>query len=66
MTFIVILDSALLLVLLVFNGWNWFLAMTGVSTIEFWGAFADVSSLQVLINFIFRRLMVIMTSSLER
>jgi len=38
MSFVVILDCALAAVLLGFNGWNWFLAMTGYSTIEFWGA----------------------------
>lgn len=37
MSFIVILDTALTAVLIGFNGWNWFLAMTGFSTIEFWG-----------------------------
>ena len=37
MSFLVILDCALGVVLLGFNGWNWFLAMTGFSTIEFWG-----------------------------
>jgi hypothetical protein len=37
MSFIVILDAALSAVLIGFNGWNWFLAMTGYSTIEFWG-----------------------------
>ncbi len=38
MSFIVILDCALALVLVGFNGWNWFLALTGYSTIEFWGS----------------------------
>jgi len=38
MSFLVILDFALGVVLLGFNGWNWFLAMTGYSTIEFWGS----------------------------
>lgn len=37
MSFLVILDAALAVVLVGFNGWNWFLAMTGLSTIEFWG-----------------------------
>jgi hypothetical protein len=37
MSFIVILDSAMAIILIGFNGWNWFLAMTGLSTIEFWG-----------------------------
>ncbi len=37
MSFIVILDVALFIVLIGFNGWNWFLTMMGLSTIEFWG-----------------------------
>eukprot|EP00347_Sterkiella_histriomuscorum_P019407 403341740 len=38
MSFLVILDFALAIVLVGFNGWNWFLALTGYSTIEFWGS----------------------------
>ena len=38
MSFISILDVALSVVLIGFNGWNWYLAMTGYSTIEFFGA----------------------------
>ena len=38
MTFLVILDGALSVVLCGFNGWNWFLALTGYSTIEYWGS----------------------------
>ena len=37
MRFIAILDFALTVVLLGFNGWNWYLAMSGYSTIEFFG-----------------------------
>jgi hypothetical protein len=37
MSFIAILDFALTVVLLGFNGWNWYLAMSGYSTIEFFG-----------------------------
>jgi hypothetical protein len=37
MSFITILDTALFLVMIGFNGWNWYLAMTGFSTIEFFG-----------------------------
>jgi hypothetical protein len=37
MSFIMILDGSLAIVLFGFNIWNWFLAMTGLSTIEFWG-----------------------------
>ena len=37
MSFIVILDGALVAVLFVFNTWNWFLAMTGFTQIEYWG-----------------------------
>jgi len=38
MSFICILDFALCIVMIGFNGWNWYLAMTGYSTIEFFGA----------------------------
>lgn len=38
MSFISILDIALCVVMIGFNGWNWYLAMTGYSTIEFFGA----------------------------
>lgn len=38
MSFILILDVALGIVLIGFNGWNWFLALTGYSTIEYWGS----------------------------
>jgi len=38
MSFVVILDAALIIVLIGFNAWNWFLAMAGMSTIEFWGS----------------------------
>lgn len=37
MSFILILDVALGIVLVGFNSWNWFLALTGYSTIEYWG-----------------------------
>jgi hypothetical protein len=37
MSFVLILDVALGIVLVGFNGWNWFLALTGYSTIEYWG-----------------------------
>lgn len=43
MSFVVILDAALSAVLIGFNGWNWFLAMSGYSTIEFWGKQTRVS-----------------------
>ncbi len=38
MSFIVILDTALCVVMIGFNGWNWYLAMTGFTTIEFFGS----------------------------
>lgn len=38
MSFLVILDTALGLVMVGFNVWNWYLAMTGYTTIEFMGA----------------------------
>lgn len=37
MSFLLILDCALCLVLLGFNVWNWFLACSGLTTIEFMG-----------------------------
>lgn len=37
-TFIAILDLVLSVVMLGFNGWNWYLAVCGYSSIEFWGA----------------------------
>jgi len=37
MSFCLILDIALIVVLLGFNVWNWFLACSGLSTIEFMG-----------------------------
>jgi len=39
MSFIVILDIALIIVLLGFNVWNWFLAFSGLSTLEFMAQF---------------------------
>ena len=36
LSFLVILDFSLAGVLAAFNGWNWFLALTGYTTIEFW------------------------------
>ncbi len=37
MSFLCILDTALSAVMIGFNGWNWYLAMTGFSSIEFFG-----------------------------
>ena len=37
MQFLVILDSALILLMLLFNVWNWFMACSGLSTLEFMG-----------------------------
>eukprot|EP00351_Strombidinopsis_sp_SopsisLIS2011_P005025 CAMPEP_0116879390 /NCGR_PEP_ID=MMETSP0463-20121206/11197_1 /TAXON_ID=181622 /ORGANISM="Strombidinopsis sp, Strain SopsisLIS2011" /LENGTH=53 /DNA_ID=CAMNT_0004528677 /DNA_START=693 /DNA_END=854 /DNA_ORIENTATION=+ len=36
-TFILILDLALSFIMIGFNGWNWFLAVQGKTTIEYWG-----------------------------
>ena len=36
LSFLVSLDSMLAIVLTLFNVWNWFLALTGFTTIEFW------------------------------
>jgi len=46
-----ILDSALAVVMVGFNGWNWRLAVNGQSTIEFWGGqmgFADESGFRMI------------------
>lgn len=43
MTFITLADAALLVVLIGFNIWNWFLALFGQSTIEFWKTMTEVS-----------------------
>jgi len=43
MSFLTICDGALVIVLIGFNAWNWFLALFGTSSIEFWGAVSDVS-----------------------
>lgn len=43
MSFLVILDSVMSVILVGFNGWNWFLALTGMSTIEFWGSATKVN-----------------------
>lgn len=37
MSFCLILDVALIILLVFFNIWNWFLACSGLSTIEFMG-----------------------------
>lgn len=39
-TFILILDLALTFIMIGFNAWNWFLAVQGVTTIEYWGGMA--------------------------
>uniref|UniRef100_A0A7S3FXS9 Palmitoyltransferase n=1 Tax=Strombidium rassoulzadegani TaxID=1082188 RepID=A0A7S3FXS9_9SPIT len=41
LSFLLILDVALTLVLLIFNIWNWFLACSGLSTIEFIGQYQN-------------------------
>lgn len=38
MSFLCILDFALFVVMCGFNAWNWYLAMTGLTTIEFFGS----------------------------
>lgn len=37
-TFLVILDGVLAVVMLAFTVWNWYLALVGYTTIEFWGS----------------------------
>lgn len=44
LSFLVILDLSLAGVLVAFNGWNWFLALTGYTTIEFWSNMSLTSS----------------------
>jgi hypothetical protein len=39
LSFLVILDACLFVALCFFNGWNWFLALQGTTTIEFWGGY---------------------------
>lgn len=46
MTFVTLCDGALIVVLIGFNVWNWFLALFGQSTIEFWRHMTDVSFLR--------------------
>lgn len=36
LSFLVIMDTSLFLSLIFFNCWNWFLCLTGFTTIEFW------------------------------
>ena len=36
LSYLLILNSSLVLVLLAFNAWNWYLALSGTTTIEFW------------------------------
>lgn len=36
-SFISVLDLVLSVVMLGFSGWNWYLALAGYSTIEWWG-----------------------------
>jgi len=38
MSFVFILDVALFVAMISFNMWNWYLVLTGVSTIEFWSS----------------------------
>ena len=45
LSFCLILDVILVVVLLCFNGWNWFLAFNGKSTIEYWAADNDDAEL---------------------
>ena len=36
LSYLLILNSSLILVLIAFNMWNWYLALSGTTTIEFW------------------------------
>jgi hypothetical protein len=48
MSFLTLCDLALLVVMIGFNVWNWFLALFGHSTIEFWRHFTSVSPFPTL------------------
>lgn len=37
MSFLLVLDAALIVMLFIFNVWNWFLASSGLTTLEFIG-----------------------------
>jgi hypothetical protein len=45
MSFVTLCDAALVFIMFFFNGWNWFLALFGQSTIEFWSHMNGVRSL---------------------
>jgi len=51
MSFLCILDAALFVVMVGFNGWNWYLAMTGFSTIEFFGHATNRDGTRYAYNF---------------
>ncbi len=51
MSFLCILDTALFVVMIGFNGWNWYLAMTGFSTIEFFGQTTNHNGQRYAYNF---------------
>ena len=44
MNFITITDAALLVIVGGFTAWNWFLAMTGQSTVEMWAQTSRVTT----------------------
>jgi hypothetical protein len=46
-SFITILDAVLCLVLLGFNVWNWWLACTGYTTVEFFMAAAEAEGINI-------------------
>ena len=43
MSFLVLMDSCMVFLLAGFNAWNWFLACTGLSTLEFLDQYNGIS-----------------------
>ena len=51
MEFLILLDFALAIVMLLFTIWNWFLACQGNTTIEFWQGFNGISKSKANLRF---------------
>jgi hypothetical protein len=47
MNFVTLTDLALFAIVGLLNGWNWFLAMSGWSTVEMWGTNTRVRRLSI-------------------
>lgn len=46
-SFLTILDFVLAVTMLAFNGWNWYLAFSGYTTVEFWTTYADSDKVEM-------------------